>query len=88
MFWIFRQLVSFKNSAAVYTLDVLSFVIFGDQPRFFVFAGGNLVHGSYLGEGLVPPNDDSTYAFVVRQPPQPVRRRKRGSRNPVTARAL
>ena len=43
-FWIFRELVSFKNSAAVYTLDVLSFVIFGDQPGVFVFAGGNFRH--------------------------------------------
>jgi hypothetical protein len=36
--------VSFKNSAAVYTLDVLGFVIFSDQPGVFVFAAGNFRH--------------------------------------------
>ena len=41
--------MSFENRAALDTLDVFGFVIFGDQPRVFVFAGGNLGHGSYLG---------------------------------------
>jgi hypothetical protein len=40
----FRKFARFQNRPAIHALDILGFVVFGDQPRVFVFAGGNFRH--------------------------------------------